>query len=256
MSELVGLGAKGLPGEVVAIRGSIVSVQAYEYTGGLAAGEPVTALGRPLSARLGPDLLGGVFDGLLRPLTTAPTWLTPDATRRDSGTAVDLAAVGVRRRRRDRRDGAWHVPGRRSRVPSAGTAGHQWPHRTPRRRWNAMARTKRWRPLRAPPYASVRIGRCAGRVRCVNAATPPSLCLPGSASSTPSSRLRAAAAPRSPADSAPARRCCCSRSRSGAQQTSSCTSAAENAVTRWPTSWPSWPSSPIRGPAAGWPSAP
>jgi len=81
MAELVGLGAAQLPGEVVAIRGTTISVQAYEYTGGLAAGDPVTALGRPLSARLGPELLGGVFDGLLRPLTAAPTWLVPQADR-------------------------------------------------------------------------------------------------------------------------------------------------------------------------------
>ena len=77
MSELLALGAAGLPGEIVAIRGTQVTVQAYEYTGGLAVGDPATPLGRPLSARLGPDLLGGVFDGLLRPLAGAPTWLVP-----------------------------------------------------------------------------------------------------------------------------------------------------------------------------------
>ena len=75
MSELVELGRQGIPGEVVAIRDTVVTVQAYDYTGGLAPGAPVVALGRPLSARLGPQLLGGVFDGLLRPLTAAPTWL-------------------------------------------------------------------------------------------------------------------------------------------------------------------------------------
>ncbi len=84
MSELVGLGLHNLPSEVVAIRGSHVTVQAYEYTGGLATGHPAVSLGHPLSARLGPDLLGGVFDGLLRPLSTAPTWLVPDTDRRDS----------------------------------------------------------------------------------------------------------------------------------------------------------------------------
>ena len=86
MSELVGLGVHRLPGEVVAIRDGSVSVQAYEYTGGLAAGDPVAALGAPLSARLGPELLGGVFDGLLRPLVTAPTWLAPNAERQASTT--------------------------------------------------------------------------------------------------------------------------------------------------------------------------
>ena len=79
MAELVSLGPHRLPAEVVAIRGGTVSVQAYEYTGGLSTGDPAEATGRPLSARLGPHLLGGVFDGLLRPLATAPTWLRPDA---------------------------------------------------------------------------------------------------------------------------------------------------------------------------------
>ena len=78
MSELVALGERAIPGEVVAIRGTTATVQAYEYTGGLAAGDPVAALGHPLSALLGPHLLGGVFDGLLRPLSGAPTWLLPD----------------------------------------------------------------------------------------------------------------------------------------------------------------------------------
>jgi V/A-type H+-transporting ATPase subunit A len=84
MSEVVALGEHAIPGEVVALRGSVATVQAYEYTGGLAVGQAATPLGRPLSARLGPHLLGGVFDGLLRPLLGAPTWLTADAERADA----------------------------------------------------------------------------------------------------------------------------------------------------------------------------
>ncbi len=76
MHALVTLGTERIPAEVVAIRGEQVTVQAYEYTGGLGPGAGVVALGRPLSASLGPGLLGGVFDGLLRPLHSAPTWLT------------------------------------------------------------------------------------------------------------------------------------------------------------------------------------
>jgi V/A-type H+-transporting ATPase subunit A len=96
MSELVALGHHGLPGEVVAIRPNVVSIQSYEYTGGLSAGTPVLALGRPLSARLGPGLLGGVYDGLLRRLDTAPTWLTPDAQRQDPSTGWEWSPrVGV-----------------------------------------------------------------------------------------------------------------------------------------------------------------
>jgi len=77
MHELVTLGTERIPAEVVAIRGEQVTVQAYEYTGGLGPGACVVALGRPLSASLGPGLLSGVFDGLLRPLHNAPTWLSP-----------------------------------------------------------------------------------------------------------------------------------------------------------------------------------
>jgi V/A-type H+-transporting ATPase subunit A len=75
MSELVELGAMRLPGEVVSITDGVATVQAYEYTGGLAPGDATIALGEPLSASLGPGLLGGTFDGLLRPLRGAGTWL-------------------------------------------------------------------------------------------------------------------------------------------------------------------------------------
>jgi V/A-type H+-transporting ATPase subunit A len=84
MADMVELGEHGLAGEVVAVRGESASVQAYEYTGGLRLGAPVRPLGRPLSAPLGPALLGGVFDGLLRPLTDAGPWLDPAAARAES----------------------------------------------------------------------------------------------------------------------------------------------------------------------------
>ncbi len=87
MHDIVELGASRLPGEVVAIRADVATAQAYEYTGGLAPGAPARSSGEPLSARLGPHLLGGVFDGLLRPLSDAPAWLEPSrgraATARD-----------------------------------------------------------------------------------------------------------------------------------------------------------------------------
>jgi V/A-type H+-transporting ATPase subunit A len=77
MYDIIELGVGRLPGEAVAIRGDVTTVQAYEYTGGLAPGDPARSRGEPLSARLGPHLLGGVFDGLLRPLSGAPAWLEP-----------------------------------------------------------------------------------------------------------------------------------------------------------------------------------
>jgi V/A-type H+/Na+-transporting ATPase subunit A len=84
MYDVVELGEHRLPGEIVAIRGDVATVQAYEYTGGLAPGHPAWSRGEPLSARLGPHLLGGIFDGLLRPLDGAPTWLEPGCSFADA----------------------------------------------------------------------------------------------------------------------------------------------------------------------------
>jgi V/A-type H+-transporting ATPase subunit A len=75
--DLIEVGPLHIPAEVVAIHEGRFTVEAFEYTGGLRVGDGATALHRALSARLGPDLLGGVFDGLLRPLEGGPTWLEP-----------------------------------------------------------------------------------------------------------------------------------------------------------------------------------
>jgi V/A-type H+/Na+-transporting ATPase subunit A len=80
MYDIVEVGRERLPGEAVWIRGDLATIQAYEYTGGLAPGDPAFGRGQPLSARLGPHLLGGIFDGLLRPLSGAPVWLRPGHT--------------------------------------------------------------------------------------------------------------------------------------------------------------------------------
>jgi len=77
MLELVEVGTASLPGEVIALEGPRATVQVYEYTGGLRPGEPVTGTGSPLSAELGPGLLGGVFDGMLRRLDGAGDWIEP-----------------------------------------------------------------------------------------------------------------------------------------------------------------------------------
>jgi V/A-type H+-transporting ATPase subunit A len=79
MSDVIELGERSLPGEAVAVRGDVTTVQAYDYTGSLAPGHPARSRGEPLSVHLGPHLLGGIFDGLLRPLTGAPAWLEPGA---------------------------------------------------------------------------------------------------------------------------------------------------------------------------------
>jgi V/A-type H+/Na+-transporting ATPase subunit A len=81
MLDLVEVGSHCLPGEVIALNGDGATVQVYEYTGGLAPGAAVRATGGPLAAELGPHLLGGVFDGMLRRLDGAAAWLEPGAVR-------------------------------------------------------------------------------------------------------------------------------------------------------------------------------
>jgi len=90
MSDMILLGPSALPGEVVAIQDGVVTVQAYEYTGGLGPGDVAVPQGRPLSAALGPGLLGGVFDGLLRPLSDAPTWLSAEAGGTRAGETANV----------------------------------------------------------------------------------------------------------------------------------------------------------------------
>jgi V/A-type H+/Na+-transporting ATPase subunit A len=68
IGEQVRLGALDLMGEVIAREDERAVVQVYESTEGLRPGESAQALGFPLSVELGPGLLGGIFDGLQRPL--------------------------------------------------------------------------------------------------------------------------------------------------------------------------------------------
>jgi V/A-type H+-transporting ATPase subunit A len=75
--DLIEVGPLHVPAEVVSIQDGRLTAEAFEYTGGLRVGDVAASHGRPLSARLGPGLLGGVFDGLLRRLEGGPTWLVP-----------------------------------------------------------------------------------------------------------------------------------------------------------------------------------
>jgi V/A-type H+/Na+-transporting ATPase subunit A len=88
VADVIEVGRAGLPAEVVSVHRSLLTAQVYEYTGGLRVGDPAVGLGNPLSAHLGPGLLGGIFDGLLRPLGTAPVWMTPGALRRTGAGAT------------------------------------------------------------------------------------------------------------------------------------------------------------------------
>ncbi len=68
--EQVRIGELGLAGEVIALQGRQAIVQCYESTDGVRPGEEVRALGHPLSVELGPGLMGEIFDGVQRPLTS------------------------------------------------------------------------------------------------------------------------------------------------------------------------------------------
>jgi V/A-type H+/Na+-transporting ATPase subunit A len=66
--EQVQIGELGLFGEVISLSGDRAVVQTYESTDGVRPGEPAVGLGWPLSVELGPGLMGGIFDGVQRPL--------------------------------------------------------------------------------------------------------------------------------------------------------------------------------------------
>ena len=68
LANLVRVGLAGLPGEVIKLSGDEATIQMYEETTGLRAGEPVVDTGVPLEVELGPGLLGQIFDGTQRPL--------------------------------------------------------------------------------------------------------------------------------------------------------------------------------------------
>ena len=68
MFDIVEVGRLGLIGEVIRLDGSRAFIQVYEDTSGLLLGETVMSRKVPLSVTLGPGLLGGIFDGIQRPL--------------------------------------------------------------------------------------------------------------------------------------------------------------------------------------------
>jgi V/A-type H+-transporting ATPase subunit A len=69
MFDVVAVSEKKLVGEVIEMHGDNASIQVYEETSGLKPGEEVVTTGEPLSVELGPGLIGGIYDGIQRPLT-------------------------------------------------------------------------------------------------------------------------------------------------------------------------------------------
>jgi V/A-type H+-transporting ATPase subunit A len=68
MYDVVRIGALGLVGEIIELKGDTASIQAYEETSGLMPGEPVVDTGEALSVELGPGMIEQFYDGVQRPL--------------------------------------------------------------------------------------------------------------------------------------------------------------------------------------------
>ena len=68
MRDMVTVGQKRLIGEVISLDKDEATVQVYEDTAGLRINEEVISTGKPLSVRLGPGIIGNIFDGIQRPL--------------------------------------------------------------------------------------------------------------------------------------------------------------------------------------------
>src|SRR5450756_1719630 len=68
MLEMVLVGHEQLIGEVIRVLDTETIVQVYENTTGLKPGEPVLSTGKPLTIKLGPGIIGNIFDGIQRPL--------------------------------------------------------------------------------------------------------------------------------------------------------------------------------------------
>ena len=66
--DLVEVGEKRIIGEIVRLEGDEAIIQVYEDNSGLKTGSKAVSTGRPLSALLGPGLMGTIYDGIQRPL--------------------------------------------------------------------------------------------------------------------------------------------------------------------------------------------
>jgi V/A-type H+-transporting ATPase subunit A len=66
--EVVEVGESKLSGEIIRLDERGATIQVYEENTGMRPGEPVVAIGKPLSVALGPGLLGTIYDGIQRPL--------------------------------------------------------------------------------------------------------------------------------------------------------------------------------------------
>ncbi len=66
--DVVDVGEKKLIGEIIRQKEGRATIQVYEDTSGMHIGEEVTSAEMPLSLKLGPGLVGTIYDGIQRPL--------------------------------------------------------------------------------------------------------------------------------------------------------------------------------------------
>lgn len=66
--DVVDVGNSKLIGEIIRLKDKTATIQVYEDDTGMHVGEPVFCQERPLSVRLGPGLVGNIYDGIQRPL--------------------------------------------------------------------------------------------------------------------------------------------------------------------------------------------
>ena len=96
LREAVEVGPQALLGEVVRLHDNEIVVQVYEDTTGLRPGADVVGQGLPLSIRLGPGLLGNIFDGLLRPLSGSDSaFVAPGMRRAAPGTFAFAPRIAI-----------------------------------------------------------------------------------------------------------------------------------------------------------------
>ncbi len=82
--DVVDVGEKKLIGEIIRQNKGNATIQVYEEDTGMYIGEKVVCTQRPLSLRLGPGLVGNIYDGIQRPLKSLFKGSDKESTEDDS----------------------------------------------------------------------------------------------------------------------------------------------------------------------------
>ena len=175
--EAVSVGPRRLLGEVIQLKGEELVAQVYEDTTGLEPGDTVAGTGRALSVNLGPGLLGGIFDGLLRPLTGGDDFQVQAGLGTGTGGRFRFSAAGDPRRRTRHGRLAGHRSSAARHAADPGAAGRGRPPRVARRRGRvrrgrADRAARRRATARSTKSRCATRGRCARRDRCARACPP------------------------------------------------------------------------------------